>query len=199
MPPNYPLLILVPLALASCTTPDFVDRDTHHHTKPRATPLDAPGDGGFSYWRGWTASGPASITIDLSDQAAYFYKGNTLVGRARVATGKTGNSTPTGNFKISEKKINKESNLYGTTRDRQGRAVNSNADTRRHSAPAGGYFDGADMPYWMRFNSSSIGMHAGPIPDAGNPASHGCVRLPPHMARLFYNDAPPGTPVRIKN
>jgi hypothetical protein len=46
----------------------------------------------------------------------------------------------------------------------------------------------------MRFNGA-VGMHAGRLP--GYPASHGCVRLPPAKAVLFYNIAEIGTPVRV--
>lgn len=198
--PTIPALIAVlAFALTSCTTTEYRRALPAHHSESRSTLLDAPGDSpGFSYWSGYTVKGSPSITIDLSEQAAYFYKNGDLVARSRVATGRAGHTTPTGNFRISDKKINKESNLYGTTRDRHGRAVNTNADSRRHRAPAGGSFDGADMPYWMRLTSYGIGMHAGPIPDPGQPASHGCIRLPAHMARLFYYAAPEGTPVKIK-
>jgi hypothetical protein len=40
-----------------------------------------------------------------------------------------------------------------------------------------------------------VGLHAGELP--GYPASHGCIRLPPEMARLLFNDVRTGTFVQI--
>lgn len=151
----------------------------------------------FSYWKGDGVNGKSTITIDLSDQAAYFYKGGILVGRSRVASGKSGFATPTGSFKILEKKKNKESNLYGRMYDASGNVVNRDADIRTDTIPEGGRFDGADMPYWMRLTGSGIGMHAGPIPNPGRPASHGCVRLPRKMAIHFFEEVNVGTPVKV--
>ena len=39
-------------------------------------------------------------------------------------------------------------------------------------------------------------MHAGYLP--GYPASHGCIRLPKEMAVHFFQNAPVGTPVAIR-
>lgn len=43
----------------------------------------------------------------------------------------------------------------------------------------------AAMPNFMRLNCSQAGLHGGVVP--GVPASHGCVRLPPSNAELFYS------------
>jgi len=56
---------------------------------------------------------------------------------------------------------------------------------------------GRPMPYWMRLTSYGIGMHVGPIPYPGSPASHGCIRLPEGPARLVFASAKVGTPVKI--
>ena len=61
-------------------------------------------------------------------------------------------------------------------------------------APAGAKFTQAPMKYFLRFDGA-VGTHAGRIP--GYPASHGCVRLPPAKAQLFFNIAEIGTPVRV--
>jgi lipoprotein-anchoring transpeptidase ErfK/SrfK len=50
------------------------------------------------------------------------------------------------------------------------------------------------MPFFMRF-SGAIGMHEGYLP--GYPASHGCIRLPKHMAEIFFKAASVGTPVEV--
>lgn len=51
------------------------------------------------------------------------------------------------------------------------------------------------MPHFMRLNCGPIGLHAGHVP--GRPASAGCIRLPPEMARRFYQQAQVGHRVVI--
>jgi len=47
----------------------------------------------------------------------------------------------------------------------------------------------------MRFNGG-YGMHAGYVPKFR--ASHGCIRLPPRMARHFFENTPDDTPVIVR-
>ena len=154
-------------------------------------------ESGYSYYNNIESPEPLKVRIDLSDQTAYFTKGAVEVGKARVATGKAGHSTPTGSFTITEKIADKRSNLYGTIYDADGNVAVSGADTRKDSVPSGGKYVGASMPYWMRLTSNGIGMHAGPIPNPGQPASHGCIRMPKDMAQLLFADSKIGTPVQI--
>ena len=137
------------------------------------------------------------VRIDLSEQTAYFYRGDTKIGRSRVATGLPGHSTPAGSFSIIEKLVEKRSNLYGVITDADGVVVKADADARRDVVPAGSRFEGASMPYWMRLTRYGIGMHMGPIPNPGSPASHGCIRMPREMAETLFANAPIGTPVTI--
>ena len=67
----------------------------------------------ISYWDGSADGGHPSITINLSEQRAYFYQGDKLAGVALVATGKEGYDTPAGTFRIMEKIADKRSDLYG--------------------------------------------------------------------------------------
>jgi lipoprotein-anchoring transpeptidase ErfK/SrfK len=151
-----------------------------------------------SYWDGMSpGGGPPSIVINLTEQRAYFYQGNKLIGLALVATGREGFGTPEGMYKIIEKLPDKSSNLYGTMYDAAGTVVNPAADIRKDPVPPGGRFEGAHMPFWMRLTTSGIGMHQGPIPVPGSPASHGCIRISKLVVEDFYNAAPLGTPVRI--
>lgn len=150
-----------------------------------------------TFWRNEPGDGPFRVKIDLSDQLAYFYKGSVLVGQSRVATGRSGHATPTGSFRITEKIVDKRSNIYGRIYDRNGQLVTSDANSRRDRVPAGGEFRGAPMPYWMRLTSYGIGMHVGPIPYPGSPASHGCIRMPEGPARLVFASSRIGTPVKI--
>lgn len=155
----------------------------------------APVKDDVSYWNGDGIAGTPSIEIDLSDQKAYFYKDEMLVGVSKVSTGRDGYNTPTGTFRVSQKNERHRSNLYGNYVDETGNTVVEDVDVRKDSRPAGTTFEGARMPYFMRFNGG-VGMHSGYVPDY--PASHGCVRLPGWMAAIFYEHASEGTTVTVK-
>jgi lipoprotein-anchoring transpeptidase ErfK/SrfK len=161
----------------------------------KAVPVDP--EAAYSYWDDRGDAGQLRVTIDLSEQTAYIYRGDTKVGRSRVATGLPGHRTPSGSFTIIEKKSNKRSNLYGMMLDSDGDVVKRDADSRRDAVPEGGRFEGASMPYWMRLTPGGVGMHHGPIPNPGSPASHGCIRMPQSMAQALFENAPLGTPVQI--
>ncbi|WP_226895509.1 L,D-transpeptidase [Luteolibacter marinus] len=152
---------------------------------------------GYSYWDNRPGDGPMRVTVDLSEQTAYFFKGTVPVGKSRVATGLPGHRTPTGSFTVMEKVVDKRSTLYGRIVSSTGEVLVSEADIRRDEVPPGGRFVGAAMPYWMRLNSSGIGMHVGPIPNPGLPASHGCIRMPKTMAQILYANVSVGTPVKV--
>jgi lipoprotein-anchoring transpeptidase ErfK/SrfK len=148
-----------------------------------------------SYWDGDGISGAASITIDLSDQKAYFYKGGTLAGVSALSTGDEKHPTKTGNFKVIEKDQWHKSNLYGDFVDYAGNVVVANIDITKDKPPPGTRFEGSKMHHFMRF-TGGIGMHEGFLP--GYPASHGCVRMPGHMAAIFFNNISIGAPVTVR-
>lgn len=189
------------VCLASCSTLAVVDPSEDPSLQGEIDrEATYVAESGFSFWNAHAAksTAPLRVTIDLSEQAAHIHRGDELIGRIRVATGKPGHRTPTGSFTIIEKTRDKRSNLYGKILDSQGAVVIADADSRRHSPPPGGKFVGAAMPYWMRLTNSGIGMHAGPIPRPGEPASHGCIRMPPGMVQRLFAEAPIGTPVEIR-
>lgn len=149
-----------------------------------------------SYWDGAGLSGPASVVIDLSDQRAYFYKGSTLAGVSSLSTGDEGHATTTGRFKITEKDADHRSNLYGDFVDSAGNVVVRDVTAGKDIPPPGTRFLGSDMQHFMRFNGGT-GMHKGYLP--GYAASHGCVRMPAHMAEIFYHNVSVGTPVTVQH
>lgn len=161
------------------------------------------GDGGAvrghhtkGYWDGDGVEGAPLIRINLNDQKAYFYKANQLVGQTAISTGSVGRRTPKGRYKVTEKDIDHKSSLYGVIKDdATGAIVNDDAKKGRDIPKTGQTFVHAPMLNFMRFNGP-IGMHTGHLP--GYPASHGCVRLPDDMARIFYNNAALGTPVIVE-
>lgn len=119
----------------------------------------------------WDASdsspGEVEVIVSLSDQMAYAYRSGVLVGAASVSTAKDGKITPTGIFPILEKKPMHFSRKY----------------------------DNAPMPFMQRLDNYGIAMHAGHNP--GEPASHGCIRLPKQFAANLYKITDIGSRVLI--
>ncbi|MCG6895677.1 MAG: L,D-transpeptidase family protein [Thiocapsa sp.] len=155
--------------------------------KPKPSPLYE--------WRG--DGRPVSrIVIDTNEQRARFYVGDEEIGWSTVATGLPNYATPIGQFAVMEKVENKRSNLYGKV-VKGNKVVKSNAKAGRDPIPAGARFEGARMPYFMRLTNDGIGLHAGPIPRPGRPASHGCIRLPSKLAPVLFSHVSYGTQVSI--
>ncbi|TVQ84616.1 MAG: hypothetical protein EA400_17290, partial [Chromatiaceae bacterium] len=136
------------------------------------------------------------IVIDTNTQQARFYDGQEQIGWTTVATGKASHPTPRGEFTIIERNRDKRSNLYGRIVNTRGATIRGYA-TSRDRVPAGGRFVGASMPYWMRMTWSGIGMHAGAIPNPGQPASHGCIRMPDQVASAVFRSVTDGTQVTV--
>jgi lipoprotein-anchoring transpeptidase ErfK/SrfK len=147
-----------------------------------------------SFWDGDHMTGKPLIRINLTEQRIYYYKGGQLAGISPISSGREGYGTTTGRFRISEKDIDHKSSWYGEYVDEYGDPVMRDIDVRKDRRPPGTKFDGANMRYFMRVNGP-IGMHEGYLP--GYPASHGCIRLPSHMAEAFYHATPLGTPVEV--
>jgi lipoprotein-anchoring transpeptidase ErfK/SrfK len=154
----------------------------------------ASGYDNVSYWDGDTMKGPPSVKISLSEQRAYFYKGDQLAGISWISTGREGKNTVTGNYKIIQKDKDHKSSLYGDYVDAQGAIVKKDIDLTKDPVPPGAHFDGAKMPFFMRIVGGT-GMHQGFLP--GYPASHGCIRMPGFMAEDFFRNVSVGTPVTI--
>lgn len=74
---------------------------------------DAPLEHGEYLWDdAATATGPARIVVDLATEMLHVYRGGEEVGRAFILYGADHKPTPTGSFKILEKKRDHISNLY---------------------------------------------------------------------------------------
>ncbi|NPA50258.1 MAG: L,D-transpeptidase family protein [Epsilonproteobacteria bacterium] len=116
--------------------------------------------------------GERYIVVDLTKQRAYAIEDDRVLFSGKVSTGKRGYETPTGVYRILEKKRKHVSNLY--------------------PKPNGG----AKMPYMMRLTWSGIAMHQGYTPNYR--ASHGCIRLKRGFARRLYRWAKVGMRVVVK-
>jgi hypothetical protein len=195
------LSLLLSLCLISCANIK-AGRPLFAPVPPPAPPVvvETPAEKAKSAlyeWNGDKVPGAPSVRISLAEQKARIYKEGQEVGWTYVATGTAAHRTPTGTFHISDKQAVKRSNLWGKVVNKNGAVVSSNARNGRAKIPAGGRFVGASMPNWMRLTSGGIGMHGGPIPNPGSPASHGCIRLPYAMAQHLFADLPTGTRVTI--
>ena len=150
-----------------------------------------------SFWDGDGISGNPSMVISLSKQTASFYKGGKLVGVSAISSGREGFGTPAGNYKIIQKNKDHASNLYGDYVDANGNVVMKNVDVKKDPCPPGAKFAGAPMPYFMRLTNTGVGMHQGFLP--GVPDSHGCIRMPEKLVKIYWDNAPLGTPVSVVN
>ncbi|WPL16670.1 L,D-transpeptidase catalytic domain [Thiorhodovibrio winogradskyi] len=159
-------------------------------------PQEAAAVGKMFEWHG-DGRRVSRIVIDTDTQQARFFDGKELVGWSTVATGVSSHRTPTGEFSILEKVVNKRSNLYGRIYDGNGKLVKRNARAGSDAVPSGGRFVGAKMPHFMRMTYDGIGMHAGPIPRPGSPASHGCIRMPSQLADRLFKQVDAGTRVTV--
>lgn len=135
------------------------------------------------------------VEILLDEQRGRLYINGQIAMDFPVCSGRVGgHETPTGTFRITEKKLEHRSSLYGSFVDAQDRVVQGDAKSSQ-TAPAGAHFKGASMPYWMRFNGA-VGMHVGSV--FRNGASHGCVRVPPEACSILFDKLAVGSVVVVK-
>ena len=113
------------------------------------------------------SGGALRVLVSIPQQKIYVFRGEELVATSPVSTGKRGHATPTGTFRILQKRVWHRSSKYSN----------------------------APMPYMQRLTSYGIALHAGRLP--GYPASHGCIRLPRGFARTLFGMTDHGTRVTI--
>ena len=192
--------VLLGLSLGACSSdPRWARGGTGYlgtSAPTGAPPPRADGADSVSFWDGDGVKGPPRIEIRLSDQRAYFYKGDVMVGVSAISSGKEGHDTPAGNYKVIQKDKEHASTLYGEWVDiKTGAVINDDVDTSvNKKPPPGAKYVGAPMPNFLRI-VGGVGMHAGYLP--GVAASHGCIRMPLFMSENFFANAQIGTPVTI--
>jgi len=135
------------------------------------------------------------VRVSLPKQRAYLMVGEEVAADSPISSGKVGHGTPRGNFSVLEKDPDHRSSLYGDFVDSSGRVVRAGISAKIDSAPSGTHYVGAPMRWFMRLTGEGVGMHIGILP--GYPASHGCVRMSPDGAKLFYDHVKIGTPVTV--
>lgn len=123
--------------------------------------------GEFEWAPELSTQGAMVVVVSLPEQRAHVYRDGVRIGVSTISSGKPGNETPTGVFPILQKKRMHHSNLYNN----------------------------APMPFMQRLTWDGIALHAGKIP--GQPASHGCVRLPLAFSKLLFEETEHGMLVVI--
>lgn len=135
------------------------------------------------------------VEILLKEQRGRLYINDQIAMDFPVCSGRVGgHETPKGTFRISEKKREHRSSLYGSFVGAGDVIVQGDAKAG-DKAPAGTRFKGASMPYWMRFNGA-VGMHVGSVYRNGD--SHGCVRVPVEACSILYDKLAVGSVVIVK-
>jgi lipoprotein-anchoring transpeptidase ErfK/SrfK len=168
------LLVALPLTAAQATF------ETAEHKAEAASAAATAKDDmqatfGKEYLRNgehlWKKTGAAAevtrVVIDLSDQLAFAYRDDQLIGVSTISSGTDEKPTPTGIFPILEKR-----RMHHSIKD-----------------------DNAPMPFMQRLDDYGVALHAGKLP--GYPASHGCVRLPAAFAAKLFAATSVGTVVMI--
>jgi len=143
-----------------------------------------------------TTSDNSRLVLNLATQRACLMLGEQVCIDSPMSSGKRTGPTPTGKFAILEKEKDHRSSTYGNFVDRNGRVVRSGISMKVDSAPSGTHYVGTPMKYFCRLTESGLGIHAGSLP--GYPSSHGGIRLPEDMAKLFFARVKVGTPVEIR-
>jgi lipoprotein-anchoring transpeptidase ErfK/SrfK len=157
-------------------------RSASHHPIPSSWNDAAP------------TQGTSKIVINLTTQQAFFYRGGLLVGQTNISSGRRDFETPPGSYHVIQKDEHHVSSQYGSFIARSGSVLVRDADINKDPCPKGAHFEGAPMPYFLRF-TGGYGMHAGFVPRYR--ASHGCIRMPEKMAKHFFDAASVGTRVEV--
>ena len=171
------------------------DVGVHPHRVAKTRSRSASAHPVFERWQDDPAAkGEAKILVNLTTQQAFFYRGDILIGRTSISSGRKDFQTPPGKYEVIQKDLHHVSSQYGQFVTRAGAVLLHDADRDQDKCPKGAHFVGASMPYFLRF-SGGYGMHAGFVPRYR--ASHGCIRLPAGMAKHFFEAAEVGTSVEV--
>lgn len=158
------------LTMAGISAPALADHapTPAYDIEATASPFDVQLAPGEFVWRPDLAtSGTVHAYVDLGAQLVTVYRGPNRIGVSTISSGMPGHETPNGVFEILQKRVEHYSNLYND----------------------------APMPYMQRLTWDGIAFHVGRLP--GEPASHGCIRLPDGFAKSFFALTDLGTLVEI--
>lgn len=140
-------------------------------------------EGDKTVWENeYATSSMKTITVDRSDQMLYAFEGNNMFLEASISTGLELTPTPRGTFTIFKKT---------PSRYMQGPLPNL-ADRQIYDLPG--------VPWNLYFTHGGAVIHGAYWHTSfGSQYSHGCVNLPPDVARELYNWAELGTTVIVQD
>lgn len=142
------------------------------------------------------APAQSHVEVLLEEQRGRLYIGGRIAMDFPVCSGRIGGQeTPVGSFRISQKVREYRSNRYGSFMSADGKRVVERNISADDTPPPGAVFEGADMPYWMRFNGP-IGMHVGKVQRETD--SHGCVRIPEEACSILFDKLAVGSRVIVR-
>jgi len=132
------------------------------------------------------------LVINLPELRMYHFKNDAYDRRYALAVGKPSWPTPTGNYKICEKRKNPTWNVPPSIQeemDERGQEVVTKVPPGPKN-PLGKYF--------MATTASGVGIHATNRPwSVGYYVSHGCIRMLPNEIEQLFPQVQVGTPVKI--
>lgn len=195
--PLAPLLGLACL-LSSCYEIDTIASSTSGYVFKNQDQLRTPNqrvsDG---FWdRPAGLEGPHVIVVDRRLQNAKYYINGTQVGLSTVSTGSGANGTPAGTYSVLSKDEDHRSSKYGSWVTPTGEVLQQSFTMGQDTPIPGGQYLGATMFYGLQLNTTGIWMHEGIVTSA--PESHGCIRLPTKMAKVFFDNIPVGSQVIVR-
>ena len=132
------------------------------------------------------------LVINLPELRLYHFQNGAYQRRYALAVGKPSWPTPTGTYKICEKRKNPTWNVPPSIQeemDEMGQEVITKVPPGPKN-PLGKYF--------MATTASGVGIHATNRPwSVGYYVSHGCIRMLPHEIEKLFPQVEVGTPVKI--
>jgi L,D-transpeptidase ErfK/SrfK len=132
------------------------------------------------------------LVINLPELKLYYFVNGTYQRRYFLAVGKRSWPTPTGNFKIVEKRKNPTWNVPPSIQDEM---EDQGLDVVEHVPPGPQNPLGA---YFMATSAEGVGIHATNRPwSVGYSVSHGCIRMLPEEIAQLFPQIKVGTPVKI--
>ncbi len=132
------------------------------------------------------------LIINLPELSLYYFKDGTYQERYALAVGKPSWPTPTGTYKIYEKRKNPTWNVPESIQEEmeeEGYEVVEKVPPGPKN-PLG--------KFWLGTTASGVGIHATNRPwSVGYYASHGCIRMLPEKIEKLFPQIELGTPVKI--
>jgi L,D-transpeptidase ErfK/SrfK len=132
------------------------------------------------------------FVINLPELLLYHFVNGAYQRRYTLAVGKPSWPTPTGTYKIVEKRLNPTWNVPPSIQEEmeeQGQEVVEKVPPGPNN-PLG--------KFWMGTSADGVGIHATNRPwSVGSYGSHGCMRMLPSEISQLFPQIPVGTPVKI--